>query len=612
MKRVFAGDTPHEDEERSGPRWETAIGRVNAVAEITRGHSRCIQGRTLVQQVRILQGRREAALAEARESLQAAGSEKEREEAQRELARVDRLNPAPSIQVLSSWRKALLAGGLGVQALLDCDRGGKGGFRLKKKMSAEELKAHIRACEPFLIQNTGKPYPRIGLLRGAILGRVGKERAHLIPSERTLDKFRCTVFSRAERIYMARGERGYLAECAAKPTAHYAKAHGEMVVYDHRQVDNEVLYQGRLIRPWVTAGEDPVSGAARGLIGCPIHPSSTEVGLCIWDSIRMKPEDPEKLLCGLFKWFYSDMGRDLRGIQIQAALEDTDIKGITAKGYSPWTRPVEGNLFKTMAVQFDPSVPGYVGNNAQAKPPMKTEPVAYEKWWAAVRHWTLVTFNNLVYQRRLLDGQKASRLDFARANRTPVELPRDDTLRLALLKRERRTVSPNGISLGGMFIYWSDELYPLAEERASVEIRWDPSSMSEIEVFYRGEWYCTAYDAHAASAQATEQDMKNRHRLRAQRAKHLREATRPEREAAMSGEAHLEFLRSQRAAEVRVIAAGGTRQVIPRMIPRLDRAAARIKGGGHPGVGGNLPGRRLRESDLLDPYDKPLPEERER
>jgi len=611
MKRVCAGEPPHEEDERSGPRWETGLGRVNGVAEVTPGHPKYVQGRTLRQQVRILQARREAALAESKKRLDGAGSEKERQGAALDLAQVERLNPAPSVQTLSSWRKAFLAGGMRVQALLDCDRHDKGGFR--GNMASPEIQDLVVECERRLIVTSHREFPSVPLLRAKMLGRLGKARANLLPSEGTIDRFRRTAIPMAERVFLARGERGYREGPMPKPPAQLADQHGVVLIIDHKQSDVLVLWGEKEIRSWLTTATDPHSGACRGIHVSPMTPGSAEIALTLRDAIRHKEEDEEGLLSGIPSFLYTDQGKDMRSGHLQAALADLGISRILARPYSPWARgSAEGNLHGTISKRLEPDIPGYIGNDPKARPPGVRAVIRFEQYAVLIRRRVLVEFNQLVYQkRRLSDGRKASRLDFARANHVQARLPSDAALMLALLKRERRTVQPGGITLAGMFTYWHEALSGLAEERAQVEIRFDPSDMSAVEVFYKGEWYCTAPDPRAASVGATEGTARDRHRKRGERLKYLRAATREDRVAAMDGSTYLEYLKENEPEDVRAVASGGSPRPIRQMIPPLDQAAAMIRRGGRPAIGAKLPGRRLRESDWPDPYDKPVVEERE-
>ena len=577
MKRAFSGAPPDEDCERSREAYERALQRYEAIAPITPGEGRHVEKRTLAEQVRLLQ--------------------KEGHPLR------------PSVQSLSAWRIAFLGAGRKVTALLDGQRGGAGAHR--GKMADPDMQAMVCECEKQLIQTSGKEYPPLPILRAKILGRVGRAGAEAVPSGKAIDRYRRKEISLAERTFLAKGERGYLAERAPKPPADYGDRHGIMLVIDHRQADVRVRYGDKPLRPWMSAGTDPVSGACRALVTSPVEPGSTEVGLTVLDAIRQKAEDPEGLLCGVPEILYSDMGRDLRSLHIQAAVKELGVEKVLAKGYSPWTRGShEGNFNKTMAQSFEPGFGGYVGNSTKNRPRVPTNPMTYDEWAAAARRWALVDFNNLPYQKRRLNGQKATRLDFARANRAPVRMPDDDSLLLALMKRERRIVAPNGISLGGMFVYWSDALFPFAEERAQVECRFDPADMGRIYVFHKEEFLCVATDARAAAAGATEKDNKERHRLRAQRVKALREATEPARIAAMTGDGYLEFMQREQVGEVRALAAVAGQRPIRQVIPRLDRAAQQLKKL-RAQAGATDQGRFRREGPgrearLRDPLDRPI------
>jgi putative transposase len=576
VKRVFLGPPPGADAVGSGPRWERAFQREQAIGPVTPGHHLEVPGRTLAQQVRILQ--------------------------------TEGHPLSPSLQTLAGWRKVYLDGGRRVQALLDSDRGGKGNPR--GWLANPEHQTLVIACEKALIGTSKTEYPPASVLRAQIVGRLGAAFAKAVSGPRALDRFRQQALSRADRAMLAGGERRYRETVMPKPPAPRAERHGEIWVSDHRQCDNLVYHGQKSLRPWVTAIIDAYSGAWIGIHVSPHDPGSAEIALALRNAILPKPEDPEGLLCGLPDSFYADWGKDFASTHLRLALTELSIQISHARPYSPWAKGhVEGNAFATMSKCFDLTVPGYVGRNTSERPHGAKAVLSFAAFCNIVTQWALVEFNRMVFQKRRLEQQPASRLDFARAHRVPVRLPQKDTLLLSLMKRERRVVTDGGISLGGLCTLWHPALWTLAEERAEVEIRYDPADMARAFIFHRGELVCQAVDARAAEVGLTEQDARTRMKLRGERIKALKAAGREDRVAAMDADTYFEHRQAQQVEMVPALAAagGGSARPIRQMIPHLDRAAQQLRRPGRPSGPRPLVSSQDAEERLPDLADKPLP-----
>lgn len=574
MKAVFTGDAPDVTAEQWGPHWERAIQREQAIGPITLGHHLEVPGRTLAQQVRILQAEGHPL--------------------------------SPSLQTLAGWRKAYLEGGRRVQALLDNDRGGKGIPR--GWLASPEHQDLVIECEKRLIGTHRVEYPPAALLRAQLAHRVGAAHATGIPGPRALDRFCRGILSAGERSILVGGERRYRETIMPKPPTRRTDHFGQIWVADHRKADNLVLYGQKEIRPWVTAIIDMYSGAWVGRNVSPHDPGSTEIALALRDAILPRAEDPEGLLCGLPEKLYCDWGKDFASTHLRAALSDLGIGIIHARPYAAWSKgSVEGNAFGTMSKRFDPTLDGYTGRNSTERPRKVKAVLSFSEYCAKLRQFTCVDFNEIVLQKRPLNGQPATRLDFARAHRLPTRMPQRDTLLLCLMKRERRVVGPAGISLGGIASVWNPALWTLAEERAVVEIRYDAADMSRAYIFHRGEFVCEATDPRAADVGLNEQDVRERMRLQNSRVKALKILADPRNEAAMTGNGYIEHLAEDRAIEVPMAAAGGSARPIRQLIPRLDRAAQQIRRPGRPSAVRSIAPRRDPADDLPDFADKPLP-----
>jgi hypothetical protein len=375
-------------------------------------------------------------------------------------------------------------------------------------------------------------------------------------------------------------------------------------VGDNRKIDVLSFHGKKQIRLWIVAIIDAYSGTWVGIHISPFEPGSTEIALALRDAI---------LRWGLPEAFYCDWGKDYASAHLQSALAELGTRILHAQPFSPWAKgTVEGNAFGTMSKCFDPTMPGYVGRNATERAHGVKAVLQFDELSSRIKHWALTEFNQLVFQKRRLKGQRACRLDFARAQAIPARFPAKDTLLLCLMKRARRTVSPSGISLGGLCSFWnhtSPVLWKLAEERAEVEIRYDPADMSRAYVFHRGEFLCEVMDTRAADVALSERDVRDRMERRGERIKALRDATREDRVAAMNPDTYMEYLAEQRAIEVpaAAVAGGGGVRPIRQMIPHLDRAASQIRRPGRPSGPRPLVPCQDAGDRLPDLADKPLP-----
>ena len=577
MKRVYLGPPPGADSAAADSRWEKAHQRYHAIAAIVPGDPQYVPGRTYAEQVRILQ--------------------KEGHPLH------------PSIQNLSAWKIAFIKGDWKVQALLDGQRGGKGQFR--GWMGDPENQDLVSRCERQIIATSHLMYPPATVLRAKVIAAVGAKRAKEIPSAKTLDCFRRQAIEAGERKFLAEGERAFDAAMSLKKPSDFGGRHGDVLIIDHKKSDVFVWWGDRPIRSWFSTAVDPVSGACRGFVISPTHPGSAEVALALRDAIREKPEDPDHLLCGLPETLYMDRGRDMRSHHIEAVIHDLGIGRVLATGHSPWARgSIEGNLHSMLSRTYELTVPGYVGNSPKGRPPDVKAALQFQDYAAQVRRWALVDFNRAIYQKkRLPDGSRGSRLDFARALQAPLRMPSDHALMLALLKRKQCTVEDTGISIGPFtYISETEEFVRLIERRAVVEVRYDPMDLGEVYVFREGTLICVLRNEKAAGIQATEQDKRQYYKLRGEQKKHYRELTRRDLEAAQDPDAFLERLAEERAAELPAVAGGGRPRAVVRQLLPTDRAARQIS---RPRSGSPSPPRPLRRAtgSEWDPWSKPLSQE---
>jgi transposase InsO family protein len=544
-------------------RWEEAVLRHSAIAPITRGEPRFMPDLSA--------------------------------EARAQQLRSEHHPLQYGVKQLYALRSAYLKDGCTVQALLDGQRGGKGGYR--GWLASPDHQQIVRACERDLIAKNREPYPDATLLRVRLQRQIGSAHRDEIPDAKTLDRFRRLEpkgISPGERTALAKGDRAFDVAFSPKMPTSFSTRHGEIITYDHTPADVSVRWGEREIRPTITDCIDPTSGACRGIVVSPYDAGSAEIALVIRDAIRRKPtsEDPHQVLCGLPIGVYSDRGKDMLSAHIRGALHDLGIEDGHGQGYRPYSRgSIEGNLHKCIHKICEPELPGYVGSKPKERPPDVKAVLTFDDYAAYLRHWVFTTFNTMKYQRRRLDGQRASRIELAVANHAPIEMPSKDALMFGLMKRKPVTIEDTGVRYGELFVYFPPNerdmalFQELIQQRARCELRYEPSDMAVTYLFREGRLLMELFDARAFKAQATERDSKWFETLRARGRKEMRERTEPIREAAQSRMAFLDQLEEERAAadeepEAAVAAGGGeVRRILPIDHARRRLASSRIAAG---------------------------------
>ncbi len=113
-----------------------------------------------------------------------------------------------------------------------------------------------------------------------------------------------------------------------------------------------------------------------------------------------------------------------------------------------------------------------------------------------------------------------------KADPTPVREVPPAYLRFLLLAGAERRITKHGIRFGGLH-FIAPELNGRVGQ--TVEVRWMPHDLRTIEVFYTGQWLCTARPQGALTAEERDQVLTRRRRDAAELARRQRRTSRQAR-----------------------------------------------------------------------------------
>lgn len=444
------------------------------------------------------------------------------------------------------------------KSLLDRPRGGKGKSRVIRDV---ELASFARVICLSLMRRAGTSKPPIAEVRRRIAAEA-EANGWTVPSPGALGRFLQQI-PRAHRVYAAGGVEALNREVLPKPPVKWAVEPNVWWCVDHQLAHVFATHKGRKVRPWLTAVRDMFDGSVLAVYVSE-RPNAWAVGCALRIAIER---------WGLPLKIYADCGKDIVGVYVDTILRELGVQLVNATGRSPWSKGRIESFFSAAARMFFRFYPGHTGDRPTRKP-LPSEPCTMEKFRSDIVTWVDGVFNKGPAFSRSIDGQRISRQELRASVPYTVREPRSKDVTLQLLKRERRRVGPQGISLAGISLLWADELIPLSEERATVEVRYDPADLSRVWVFHRGQRVCVATDAMARAAGATEEDVRQRLLMRRRLLKATKDAVDPDLQAAEQRDTYLEHLAIQRRTEKLAAGGGGRGPVVTVLLPR-ERTANR-------------------------------------
>lgn len=310
-------------------------------------------------------------------------------------------------------------------------------------------------------------------------------------------------------------------------------------VADHHQIDVAVIGpKGTPEFPWLTAWMDCKS---RRIVGwfLSFGPNSDTAMAAL---ARAMGEN------GVPRNLYMDNGRDFRartfsggkkklrleldesGVRASLSfLRSADNLGVLqpvaihfAQPYNAQTKHIE-RFFRTLGCQFSRQWGTYRGSSAYARPEGLDKLLrnyatnclvpSFEEFEAAFTLWIEQDYNDAIHRGRGMHQRSPHEVYFA--ERPSVTRVHDRDLALLMMRAsEPRVVGRNGISLFDRS-YHAPELFPLLGQR--VYVRYDTRNIGRVYIFtMANEFVCTAERKELIAWGATQEDLRDAHRAKAQ------------------------------------------------------------------------------------------------
>lgn len=291
----------------------------------------------------------------------------------------------------------------------------------------------------------------------------------------------------------------------------------EVVVSDHHCLDCVVMYNGELVRPWLTTFQDLRSGKVLGF--CPsIKPSSMSIVVAYYMTC-MRYGIPN---CCLFdngkdyrgKWLngHTESARILRpeGWTEELEVEFQGVFGIVGsevrftRTYNGKSKARQERYFRIIGEYFAKDFGTYVGSDSRTRPEdaalmwraidgkeQRHDIPTWEEFCASVE--SVIELINDTFESQGVGMNGKTRSQVFLDNLPPAEMIRKPTVELlqkALLKGEVRRVGRNGVRIGGVS-YYHDSLFEFAGR--DVRVYRDLLSAETVTVCdLRGELICRA------------------------------------------------------------------------------------------------------------------------
>ena len=250
--------------------------------------------------------------------------------------------------------------------------------------------------------------------------------------------------------------------------------------------------QGQPAKPWLSIILDDYSRCVAGyLIGFQA-PSALQTALVLRRAIWRK-EDPRWHICGIPEQFYTDHGSDFTSVHLEQVAADLKMALQFSWPAVPRGRGKIERFFSTVNQMFLSDLPGYAAPG-QPKPEAVLDLPTFE---GRFRAWLLSEYHVRIHEGT---GQ-APQERWEAGGFLPQMPPSLQHLDLLLLTvRKARRVQQDGISFQGQR-YFDVTLAAYVGE--DVLIRYDPSDMAEIRVYYRDAFLCRAICAELAGEQVS-------------------------------------------------------------------------------------------------------------
>ena len=306
---------------------------------------------------------------------------------------------------------------------------------------------------------------------------------------------------------------------------------------DHHVFDCFVLYEGKPVRPWLTAWMDARSGAIVGW-ALSLNPNSNTIIKSLANAIRYTVGSP---FHGLPVMLYIDNGKDYRCKRIEGdGLRDYDVGqlnvsctadnallkslgiGVThAIPYRAWSKTIE-RMFGTIEPRWCRQIPGWCGNGIDQKPEDLSADIRAGRLWTFEQF--VAYFANVIlpeYHAYIPDGDKERQspmdiyLSSPRAR--DKEEPSGALLAVYQMRSIERKVTTQGVNFFGRKLA-NYLLGPYIGQY--VQIKYDGEADQTVTIYDRDNTYiCEATDANEFALIGEDEERLAEHMERQQLAK---------------------------------------------------------------------------------------------
>jgi putative transposase len=279
---------------------------------------------------------------------------------------------------------------------------------------------------------------------------------------------------------------------------------------DHHVFDLFVEYEGKPVRPWLTALMDAKSSALVGWAIC-LTPNSDTIVESMATAIAKTHGSP---FCGMTEMLYIDNGKDYRCRRIEgdgkrlqleeigklnldftgdnALLKSLGIGVTHAIPYRAWSKPIE-RIFGIIETRWIRGLPGYCENDIEERP---------EQLNKDIRDHKLLSYQDFValwankiwpeYNSFKAEGAEASPLEiYQNSEKARQDVPSWSTLAIAKSLRKDRKVTTTGVSLGKK-TYQHPAL--AAHVGSWVTVLYSRQDIGSVTILRDGQFVCEAAD----------------------------------------------------------------------------------------------------------------------
>ncbi|RFA06574.1 transposase [Subtercola boreus] len=272
---------------------------------------------------------------------------------------------------------------------------------------------------------------------------------------------------------------------------------------DHTELDILIVgMDGKPDRPWLTTVMDDHSRAICGYMVFTGAPSAMNTALALRQAIWRKT-DPAWAMCGVPDILHVDHGSDFTSHHLERTAIALHVRIIHSTVGRPQGRGKIERFFGTINTELLSTLPGHIGPGARAPQPVLNLTELNQAIGAFIG----------VYNARPHSELGISPRDAWVANgwlpRMPDSLQELDGLLLTVPKT--RVVQRDGIHFQGQR-YLAPTLAPFVGH--TITIRYDPRDISEIRVYDRDTFICTAIDEAHPTVRLSLRDIETARRAR--------------------------------------------------------------------------------------------------